>query len=67
MNWRKWIVWAGAGIVATAAIVTLIVHSQRWRPRTIAIQGAVIRKDADPRNAMAWILATSRDAQQPRR
>jgi hypothetical protein len=47
MTWRKWIVWAGAGVVAAAVVGTLIVRSHRWRPRTITIQGAVIRKDAD--------------------
>src|SRR3954465_3079566 len=47
MNWRKWILWAGVGIVAVAVVVALIVRSQRWRPRTITIQGAVIRKDVD--------------------
>jgi len=52
MNWRKWIVWAGAGIVAGGVITVLIVRSHRWRPRTIAIQGAVIRKDADVRKEL---------------
>src|SRR5215472_4699563 len=52
MKWRKWIVWAGAVVVAAAVIGTLIVRSHRWRPRTITIQGAVIRKDADPRKEL---------------
>ena len=52
MNWRKWIVWAGAGIVAGAVITVLIVPSHRWRPRTITIQGAVVRKDADVRKEL---------------
>lgn len=52
MNWRKWIVWAGAGIVAAAITTVLVVRTQRWRPRTISIQGAVIRKDADPRKEL---------------
>lgn len=43
---------AVVGIVAGAVMVTLIVRSQRWRPRSIAIQGAVIRKDADPRKEL---------------
>src|SRR3954447_24419881 len=47
MNWRKWILWAGVGIVVVAVVVAVIVRSQRWRPRTITIQGAVIRKDPD--------------------
>jgi hypothetical protein len=52
MIWRKWILWAGVGIVAAAVATVLIVRSQRWRPRTITIQGAVIRKDADPRKEL---------------
>jgi hypothetical protein len=52
MNWRKWIVWGGVVIVAVAIVTVLIVRSQRWRPRTISIQGAVIRKDADPRKEL---------------
>ena len=52
MNWRKWILWACAGLAAVAIITALVVRSQRWRPRTISIQGAVIRKDADPRREL---------------
>lgn len=52
MNWRKWILWACAGLAAVAIITVLVVRSQRWRPRTISIQGAVIRKDADPRREL---------------
>lgn len=52
MNWRKWILWAGVGVVAAVAITVLIVRGQRWRPRTINIQGAVIRKDADVRKEL---------------
>ena len=52
MIWRKWILWAGVGVVVAAVIIVLIVRSQRWRPRTINIQGAVIRKDADVRKEL---------------
>src|SRR5579883_2642923 len=62
MNWRKWIVWIGVGAVAATVIIFLIVRSQRWRPRIISIQGAVIRKDSDTRKelpiANAAITAT---------
>ena len=62
MNWRKWIVWIGAGIVAAGIITLLIVRSHRWRPRTISIQGAVVRKDGDSRSerpiANATVTAT---------
>src|SRR5579871_802912 len=52
MNRRKWIVWAAVAIVAAGIIVVLIVRSQRWRPRVISIQGAVLRKDSDPRKEL---------------
>jgi hypothetical protein len=52
MNWRKWILWACAGLAAVAIITVLVARSQRWRPRTISIQGAVIRKDDDPRREL---------------
>jgi hypothetical protein len=62
MSGRKWILWAGVALAASALIAVLIVRSQRWRPRTIAIQGAVIRKDADVRKelpiANAAVIAT---------
>ena len=47
MTWKKWVLWGGILAVAGTVTAVLIVRSHRWRPRTIAIQGAVIRKDAD--------------------
>src|SRR5215472_6201734 len=62
MNWRKWIVWAGAVLVTGTVVTVLVVRSHRWRPRTISIQGAVIRKDADVRKELpvagAEVIAT---------
>jgi hypothetical protein len=52
MNWRKWIVWAGVGVVTAAVVTVLIMRSHRWRPRTISIQGAVIRRDQDTRKEL---------------
>jgi hypothetical protein len=52
MNWKLLIVWIGILSVVGAAAVVLIVRSQRWRPRTIVIQGAVIRRDSDPRRQL---------------
>src|SRR5579863_2359070 len=52
MNWKRLIVWIGILSVVGAVAVVLIVHSHRWRPRTITIQGAVIRRDADPRRQL---------------
>ena len=51
MSWRKWILW-GAIVAVGAVIAVLIVRSHQWRPRTITIQGAVIRKDADVRKEL---------------
>ncbi len=63
MNWRKWIVWLAVGLVAVAIVTVLIVRSQRWRPRTISIQGAVIRKDKDARKELpiANVAVTATD------
>lgn len=52
MKWRKWIVWAGVLVAVGAVVTVLIVRSQRWRPRTISIQGAVIRQDQDTRKQL---------------
>src|SRR3954454_15163989 len=52
MSWRKWTLWAVVAVAVGAVAVVLIVRSQRWRPRTITIQGAVIRKDADVRKEL---------------
>lgn len=52
MNWRRWIVWAAIGVAAVAMITVLIARGHRWRPRTISIQGAVIRKDSDTRKEL---------------
>src|SRR3954467_3698138 len=52
MSWRKWVLWTGVTVAVGAVIAVLIVRSQRWRPRTITIQGAVIRKDADVRKEL---------------
>ncbi len=39
-------------LAVTAVVVFLVVRSHRWRPRNVVIQGAVIRKDADPRRQL---------------
>lgn len=63
MKWRKWIVWIGVVAVAAAVVTLLIVRSQRWRPRTLSIQGAVIRKDTDTRKELpiANVTVTATD------
>ena len=44
-------------------IIVLVVRSHRWRPRTITIEGAVIRRDKDPRNELpiANVAVTATD------
>ncbi len=63
MNWRKFIIWGGIIAVAAALVTVLIVRSHRWRPRIISIQGAVIRRDKDPRKELpvANVAVTATD------
>jgi hypothetical protein len=44
----------GVAIIATAATVSTVVllRYAHWTPRTVVIQGAVIRRDADPRKEL---------------
>jgi hypothetical protein len=48
MNWKIVTIVTASALAVAAVIVILVVRSHRWRPREIVIQGAVIRKDADP-------------------
>jgi hypothetical protein len=49
MNVKKLSLWT-AGVLAVAAVTTfLVMRAHRWRPRTIVLQGAVIREEDDPR------------------
>ncbi len=52
MNWKRLIVWAAIVSAVGAGIAVLVVRAHRWRPRTITIQGAVIRRDLDPRRQL---------------
>ncbi len=52
MTRRKWAVWAGIGVAAMTIVTLLFIRGQRWRPRTISIQGAVLREDTDPRKQL---------------
>ena len=49
MSPKRIAVWATAGALGAAGAFVLVARLEHWRPRTIAIQGAVIRRDADPR------------------
>lgn len=63
MNWKRWLV--GAAVVAAAAVIATVVfvRAHRWRPRTVSIQGAVIRKDKDPNRQLpiANVAVTASD------
>ena len=52
MIWKRLIVWAVVLSAVGAVIAFLVIRSHRWRPRTITIQGAVIRRDTDPRRQL---------------
>ncbi len=52
MNWKRLIVWVAILSALGAGIAVLVVRSHRWRPRTVSIQGAVIRRDPDPRRQL---------------
>ena len=63
MKLRKRIVWSSVVLLAVAVAALLIVRSHRWRPRTISIQGAVIRQDTDSRKELpvANVVVTATD------
>lgn len=63
MGWRKLSLWIA--IVACAGLITwaVIARVHRWRPRTITLQGAVLREDSDPRRQLpvAGVSVTATD------
>jgi hypothetical protein len=48
MNWKKTILWTAVVSAAVAIVTVLLLRNGQWRPRVIAIQGAVVRQDPDP-------------------
>ena len=46
---RKKVVWIIVAVAGIALATVLVLHMHHWRPRTLTIQGAVIRKDEDTR------------------
>ena len=52
MNWRKFSLWAIVIAAAITVIVGIALWTNRWRPRTVSIQGAVIRRDEDTRKEL---------------
>lgn len=63
MKWKTFTLVAAIVIATVAVIVLLVVRSHRWRPRSIVIQGAVIRQDPDPRRQLpiGGVLVTATD------
>lgn len=48
MNWKKTILWTAVVAAAVAIVTVVLLRNGQWRPRVIAIQGAVVRQDKDP-------------------
>jgi len=49
MRAKKIALWVGICAAAATATTVVLLRRQHWRPRTITLQGAVIRSDDDPR------------------
>jgi hypothetical protein len=49
---KKVAVWTALGVLGIAVVTALMVYKQRWRPRSITLQGAVIRRDDDTRKQL---------------
>jgi len=63
MKWRRLAAWAGVIAICAAIVTALVMRSHRWRPRSVTIQGAVIRSDQDSRKALpiANVAVTASD------
>ena len=49
MNWKMVANWAGIGAITMVLVAAFLMRTNRWQPRLITIQGAVIRRDNDVR------------------
>ncbi len=49
MKWRKVAIWSGIAALGVVTTVLIVHRMHRWRPRSLTVQGAVLRKDADAR------------------
>ncbi|HTV07360.1 MAG TPA: hypothetical protein VME86_18460 [Acidobacteriaceae bacterium] len=58
MKPKRIAIWVAISILAMAAAVVLVVRARHWQPRSITIQGAVIRRDADARKQIPISGAT---------
>ena len=63
MSTRKIFVWSTIVIAGAITATVLYTRAHRWRPRTISIQGAVIRRNVDPRKELpiAGVTVTATD------
>jgi hypothetical protein len=52
MRGKRVAVWVTLVVLGIAGVTSLVVYKQRWRPRSITIQGAVIRRDDDTRKQL---------------
>jgi hypothetical protein len=52
MHWKKVTLWIAVAAAAAVLIVAVVIRMHRWRPRSMVLQGAVIRNDADPRRQL---------------
>src|SRR5271166_4238079 len=63
MHWRKASIWTAVAVTAALFAVAIVVRIYRWRPRTVTVQGAVIRNEADPRRRLpiSGVIVTATD------
>ncbi|HKF48180.1 MAG TPA: hypothetical protein VKB38_12540 [Terracidiphilus sp.] len=52
MSWKLIAIWSAVAVTIVAVILVFVFRSQRWRPRAVSVQGAVVRDDGDPRNQL---------------
>jgi hypothetical protein len=52
VKYRKLLLWVIAGAAVAAGASIFVVRQHHWNPRTMTIQGAVIRKDTDVRKQL---------------
>ncbi len=63
MGWRKLSLWIAIAAGAALIVWAVVARVHRWRPRTITLQGAVLRDDPDPRRQLpvAGVSVTATD------
>src|SRR6185437_15315947 len=48
MHWKKITIWIAVLAAAAVLIAVIVARMQRWRPRNLTIQGAVVRSRPEP-------------------